>query len=139
MDYHLCPGGLVSPSGEFASLLFDQVGHFASIKLCQASWMWLPFSRYMSLSLLFSSSIHPLRILCAYLHDKITEKAQTTMAKKNTFFYGYLSPFKLCHHIRMIWLCLLFPYFHDICRGKTIWLHQGTLSAYHSSESFQFP
>ena len=28
------PGGLVSPSGGFASLLFDQVGHFASIKLC---------------------------------------------------------------------------------------------------------
>ena len=27
------PGGLVSPSGGFASLLFDQVGHFASIKL----------------------------------------------------------------------------------------------------------
>ena len=30
------PGGLVSPSGGFASLLFDQVGHFASIKLCLA-------------------------------------------------------------------------------------------------------
>ena len=29
-------GGLVSPSGGFASLLFDQVGYFASIKLCQA-------------------------------------------------------------------------------------------------------
>ena len=29
-------GGLVSPSGGFASLLFDQVGHFASIKLCLA-------------------------------------------------------------------------------------------------------
>jgi hypothetical protein len=29
-------GGLVSPSGEFASLFFDQVGYFASIKLCQA-------------------------------------------------------------------------------------------------------
>ena len=28
------PGGLVSPSGGFASLLFDQVRHFASIKLC---------------------------------------------------------------------------------------------------------
>ena len=33
------PGGLVSPSGGFASLLFDQVLHFASIILCQASWM----------------------------------------------------------------------------------------------------
>ena len=32
----LPPGGLVSPSGGFASLLFDQVGHFASIKLCLA-------------------------------------------------------------------------------------------------------
>ena len=31
--------------------------HFASIKLCQASWMWYRFGRYMSLSLLFSSSI----------------------------------------------------------------------------------
>ena len=30
------PGGLVSPSGGFSSLLFDQVGHFASIKLCLA-------------------------------------------------------------------------------------------------------
>ena len=29
-------GGLVSPSGGFASLLFDQVEYFASIKLCQA-------------------------------------------------------------------------------------------------------
>ena len=29
-------GGLVSPSGGFASLFFDQVGYFASIKLCQA-------------------------------------------------------------------------------------------------------
>ena len=29
-------GGLVSPSGGFASLLFDQVGYFALIKLCQA-------------------------------------------------------------------------------------------------------
>ena len=29
-------GGLVSPSGGFASLLFDQVKYFASIKLCQA-------------------------------------------------------------------------------------------------------
>ena len=29
-------GGLVSPSGGFASLLIDQVGYFASIKLCQA-------------------------------------------------------------------------------------------------------
>ena len=29
-------GGLVSPSGGFASLLFDQVRYFASIKLCQA-------------------------------------------------------------------------------------------------------
>ena len=29
-------GGLVSPSGGFASLLFDQVGHFASIELCLA-------------------------------------------------------------------------------------------------------
>ena len=28
------PGGLVSPSGGFSSLLFDQVGRFASIKLC---------------------------------------------------------------------------------------------------------
>ena len=28
------PGGLVSPSDGFASLLFDQVEHFASIKLC---------------------------------------------------------------------------------------------------------
>ena len=35
----LPPGGLVSPSGGFASLLFDQVLHFASIILCQASWM----------------------------------------------------------------------------------------------------
>jgi uncharacterized protein YjbI with pentapeptide repeats len=33
------PGGLVSPSAGFASLLFDQVLHFASIILCQASWM----------------------------------------------------------------------------------------------------
>ena len=32
-------GGLVSPSGGFASLLCDQGLHFASIKLCQASWM----------------------------------------------------------------------------------------------------
>ena len=31
--------------------------HFALIKLCQASWMWYRFSRLMSLSLLFSSSI----------------------------------------------------------------------------------
>ena len=30
------PCGLVSPSGGFASLLFDQVRHFASIKLCLA-------------------------------------------------------------------------------------------------------
>ena len=30
------PGGLVSPSGGFASLLFDQVEYFASIKLCLA-------------------------------------------------------------------------------------------------------
>ena len=29
-------GGLVSPSGGFASLLFDQGLHFASIKLCLA-------------------------------------------------------------------------------------------------------
>ena len=29
-------GGLVSPSGGFASLFFDQVEYFASIKLCQA-------------------------------------------------------------------------------------------------------
>ena len=29
-------GGLVSPSGGFASLFFDQVGYFASIKLCEA-------------------------------------------------------------------------------------------------------
>ena len=29
-------GGLVSPSGRFALLFFDQVGYFASIKLCQA-------------------------------------------------------------------------------------------------------
>jgi hypothetical protein len=29
-------GGLVSPSGGFASLLFDQVVYFESIKLCQA-------------------------------------------------------------------------------------------------------
>ena len=29
-------GGLVSPSGGIALLLFDQVGYFASIKLCQA-------------------------------------------------------------------------------------------------------
>ena len=29
-------GGLVSLSGRFASLLFDQVGYFASIELCQA-------------------------------------------------------------------------------------------------------
>ena len=29
-------GGLVSPSGGFALLLFDQVEHFASIKLCLA-------------------------------------------------------------------------------------------------------
>ena len=28
--------GLVSPSGGFASLFFDQVGYFASIKLCHA-------------------------------------------------------------------------------------------------------
>ena len=33
------PGGLVSPSGGFVSLLCDQGLHFASIKLCQASWM----------------------------------------------------------------------------------------------------
>ena len=33
------PGGLASPSGGFVSLLFDQGLHFASIKLCQASWM----------------------------------------------------------------------------------------------------
>ena len=33
------PGGLVSPSGRFVSLLCDQGLHFASIKLCQASWM----------------------------------------------------------------------------------------------------
>ena len=30
------PGGFVSLSGGFSSLLFDQVGHFASIKLCLA-------------------------------------------------------------------------------------------------------
>ena len=35
----LPPGGLVSPSGGFVSLLCDQGLHFASIKLCQASWM----------------------------------------------------------------------------------------------------
>ena len=35
----LPPGALVSPSGGFASLLFDQVLHFALIILCQASWM----------------------------------------------------------------------------------------------------
>jgi hypothetical protein len=29
-------GGLVSPSGGFALLFFDQVEYFASIKLCQA-------------------------------------------------------------------------------------------------------
>jgi hypothetical protein len=32
-------GGLVSLSGGFASFLCDQGLHFASIKLCQASWM----------------------------------------------------------------------------------------------------
>ena len=32
----LSPSGLVSPSGGFASLFFDQVEYFASIKLCQA-------------------------------------------------------------------------------------------------------
>ena len=35
--------GLSSSSG-FVSFLFDQVGHFASIKLCQTSWMYYPFS-----------------------------------------------------------------------------------------------
>ena len=49
------PSGLVSPSGGFASLLFDQVGHFASIKLCQAPWLWLRFSCWIR-SLFFSSS-----------------------------------------------------------------------------------
>ena len=38
----LPPGGLVSPSGGW--LLCDQVLHFASIKLYQASWMWYHFS-----------------------------------------------------------------------------------------------
>ena len=33
----LPPGGLVSPSGGFVSLLCDQGLHFASILLCQAS------------------------------------------------------------------------------------------------------
>ena len=41
----LPPGGLVSPSGGFVSLLCDQGLHFASIKLCQASWMWLDSCR----------------------------------------------------------------------------------------------
>ena len=31
------PGGLVSPSGRFVSLLYDQGLYFASILLCQAS------------------------------------------------------------------------------------------------------
>ena len=35
MDYRPLVA-LVSPSGGFASLFFDQVEHFASIKLCQA-------------------------------------------------------------------------------------------------------
>ena len=35
----LPPGGLVSPSGGFVSLLCDQGLHFGSIKLRQASWM----------------------------------------------------------------------------------------------------
>ena len=39
------PGGLVSPSGGFVSILCDQGLHFASIKLCQASWMWLDSCR----------------------------------------------------------------------------------------------
>ena len=41
MDYRppAGPGGLVSPSGGFVSLVCDQGLHFASIKLCQASWI----------------------------------------------------------------------------------------------------
>ena len=38
-------GGLVSPSGGFASLFFDQVGYFASIKLCQGAIIKIPVVR----------------------------------------------------------------------------------------------
>ena len=51
------PGGLVSPSGGFLSLLCDQGLHFASIKLCLALGENQDSCRQMSLFVMFRTSI----------------------------------------------------------------------------------